>query len=342
MSERWIRRHTHTRGAVWYERPAGGRVTDAATLKRIAALVIPPAWRDVHIAASSRSAVQAWGYDARGRKQYRYHGRAVARGELRKHYRVRALARELPALREQLARDARGTRLDRAHVAANVVRLIGAAFFRIGSERYVRENHTFGLTTLRKSHVSLDGGRAIFTYRGKRSIRQRHIVSDPALVRFVGRLLRTPGTRLFRYEELGRWHDITAREVNGYLRSLTSARYTAKDFRTWGGTLRVATVLSDLGPAPTPRDAARNVVIAVRCVAAELGNTPTVCRASYVHPMVLARYLDDGATIADFPRQGRRASPALSVEERALIAFLDAYFPERRRQARPPALSAAA
>ncbi|GAC1649087.1 MAG: DNA topoisomerase IB [Gemmatimonadaceae bacterium] len=327
------RQGTHP-GRFRYIAADGRTVRDRSTLDRIASLVIPPAWRDVHIAPNARAAVQAWGYDARGRKQYRYHGRAIARGELRKHYRVRALARDLPRIRERLARDGRHRLLDRERVAANVVRLIGHAFFRVGSERYARENRTFGLTTLRKSHVRVEGDRAVFTYRGKRAIRQRQIVYDPVLVRFVQALLATPGPRLFRFLRDGDWVDLTARDVNDYLRSLAGARYTAKDFRTWGGTLRVATVLADLGPASNEREAARNVVTAVRCVAAELGNTPTICRKSYVHPIVLARYLDDGATIADFATALAAYGDSPSSEELALIAFLDEYFPDRRRRPR--------
>jgi len=308
-------------------------------LARIDGLRVPPAWRDVHIAPSPRSAIQAWGYDARGRKQYRYNERAVERRELRKYHRVRQLAKELPRVRRALHEDARpGSRpesLDADTVAATVLRLISETFCRIGGERYARENGTFGITTLRKSHVEVDGPMVWFVYRGKGNIRQRQVVSDPALVRLVRRQLATPGSRLFQYRANGTWRLITARDVNEYLQRRVG-RYSAKDFRTWGGTLRAATVLAELGPARTPSEAKRNVALAMRLVSSELGNTPTICRKSYVHPIVIARYLDEGETIP-LPRSRRTAAnrgQAHSPEERALIAFLDRHFPERRRAIR--------
>jgi DNA topoisomerase-1 len=314
------------------ERP----VRDRAVLARIEKLRIPPAWRDVHIAASAAASIQAWGFDARGRRQYRYHERAVERGQLRKYHRVRRMGHDLPAIRRRVARDVAGRELTRTTVAAAAVRLIGDAFFRIGNERYERDNGTFGLTTLRKSHVTVRADRLQFDYRGKGSIRQRQVVFDRQLARVVARLAKTPGTRLFRYRAGRSWSDLTARDVNEYLQSLAPTAYTAKDFRTWAGTLRTATVLGDLGPAESAREAARNVALAVRLVAAELGNTPAICRASYVHPLVIARYVDAGVTITPdsrFVGKGqRRTTPGHTPEERALLGFLDRYFPERRRR----------
>lgn len=333
----WIvRQGSRTRGFRYVD-SMGRAVRRRAALDRIERLRIPPAWREVHISESSRASVQAWGLDAKGRKQYRYHEASVRKGELRKYHRVRQMAHDLPQIRRSLARDLARPALDRDRVSAAAVRLIGLSFFRVGSERYARENGTFGLTTLRKSHVEIDDGCLVFTYRGKSSIRQRQFVADPALTRFVRRLMRTPGPRLFRHrDEAGEWRDLTARDVNAYLRGLAGAAYTAKDLRTWGGTLRLATVLADLGPAASEREAARNVTTALRLVAAELGNTPAICRASYVHPMVIARYLDEGETIerdlARVPRRSARVSH--SPEERALIRFLDRVFPERRRRPR--------
>jgi DNA topoisomerase I len=311
-------------------------VRDRATLERIQRLRIPPAWRDVRIAASATASVQAWGFDARGRRQYRYHDRAVERGQLRKYHRVRRMGHDLPAIRRRVARDFGARELTRTAVAAAAVRLIGEAFFRVGNERYERENGTFGLTTLRKSHVTVRGERLEFEYRGKGSIRQRQVVFDRRLAQIVSRLMKTPGPRLFRYRDGKRWVDLTAHDVNEYLRSLGSARYTAKDFRTWGGTLRMATVLGDIGPGANVREASRNVALAARLVAAELGNTPAICRASYVHPLVIARYVDAGVTIA--PGEATRAVSARrktaehTPEELALLAFLDRYFPDRRRR----------
>jgi DNA topoisomerase-1 len=230
---------------------------------------------------------------------------------------------------------ARAESLDADTVAATVLRLISETFCRIGGERYAKENGTFGITTLRKAHVELCDGTACFEYRGKGRIRQRQVVHDPDLVRLVKRQLGTPGAPLFRYRRDGTWHAITAREVNEYLQKRVG-RFSAKDFRTWGGTLRAATVLAELGPAKSPTEAKRNVALAMRLVSSELGNTATICRKSYVHPMVLARYLDEGETIP-LPRARRSAAnrgQAHSPEERALIAFLDRHFPERRKRAR--------
>ena len=345
MAQQWILRRGTQRGGFRYV-TAGGKAVPASARARIEALAIPPAWTEVHASTSPSAAVQAWGYDAKGRKQYRYHDRAAERGQMRKYYRVRQMARDLPAMRAAVARDfgaatrrGRPARLSKQRVAAGVVRLIGEAFFRVGSERYAAENKTFGIATLRKKHVKRLDDRIVFDYVGKESVRQRQTVVDPELAAFVDTLLATPGPRLFRYQdEDGRWHDLISRDVNEYLHDTLGVPYSAKDFRTWGGTLRMATFLADLGPADTEREARKNVVMALRCVAAELGNTPTVCRQAYVHPMVIARYLDEGSTIAPFltravVRRTRAVGPQLP-EERALIGFLDKYFPERRRKRR--------
>ncbi|HET7621679.1 MAG TPA: hypothetical protein VFK39_07250 [Gemmatimonadaceae bacterium] len=337
--QRWIiREGSAKRGFRYAKENGGGAVRDARTLERIEELAVPPAWRDVHIAASPRAMLQAWGFDARGRKQYRYHESAVQRREARKYYRVRRLARELPEIRATLHHDMSHAERDLDRVAATVVRLISKGFFRIGSERYVKENHTFGLVTLRKKHVNVHGDVLEFSFTGKGSKEQHHVVVDRALARKVKRLLRTPGKRLFRYRGGdGRWNDLTAREVNDYIKRRTGFRYTAKDFRTWGGTLRVATVLADLGPPRSESEAKSNVLLAVRLSAAELGNTPAVCRSSYVHPILLARYLDEGETIDIRAVKKSRAKSATGhyPEERALVRFLDRHFPERRHRIRP-------
>jgi DNA topoisomerase-1 len=279
--------------------------------------------------------VQAWGLDAKSRKQYRYHARAVERGQLRKYYRVRELAKDLPALRRRIRRDAAVREPTRRTVAAAVVQLVSESFFRIGSERYVEENRTFGIATLLKRHVEIADGQAVFTYVGKRSIRQRQVVANRSLARLVARHLRSPGARLFRYQEGRHWRNLTSRDVNAYLHDTLRVPFSAKDFRTWGGTLRAATVLAELGPAHSETEAKRNVATAMRLVAAELGNTPAICRKSYVHPIVVARYLDEGETIQLPERYHSRAAEyAHSPEERALIRFLDAHFPERRRRTR--------
>lgn len=336
--ERWIlRRGTPTRG-FHYETETGARVRDAKTLERIRSLVVPPAWTDVHLAANARNSIQAWGFDARGRKQYRYHETATRRGELRKYYRVRQLGRDLPRIRRVLAAHERKREPSLERVAAGVLRLIAERCFRPGSDRYAKENRSFGITTLRKSHVTLNGDVATFAFRGKSGVKQRQTVVDPVIARFVKMLLDTPGTRLFRYNEDGEWRDLDARTLNEYLRDSLGFPYTAKDFRTWGGTLRAATVFAEIGPARTITEAKRNVNTVMRLVAAELGNTPTICRKSYVHPVIVERYLEDGETIAADQR-ARRGGKGVShtTEERALVQFLDEHFPERRKRRRAEA-----
>jgi DNA topoisomerase-1 len=330
----WIRREG-SKTRFRYLRADGRVVKDARTLERIRRLVIPPAWSDVHIAASAGAEIQAWGLDAKQRKQYRYHARAVERGQLRKYYRVRELAKELPSLRARVRTHAASRTPSRRAVAATVVRLISESFFRVGGERYAEENKTFGIATLRKSHVEVVKGQAVFTYVGKTSIRQRQVVTNRELARLVKRSLTTPGSRLFRYREGTKWRNLTARDVNEYLHETLGVPYSAKDFRTWGGTLRAATVLAELGAGRSATEAKRNVATTMRLVASELGNTPSICRKAYVHPIVVARYLDEGETIR-LPARHRQATDAYahSAEERALIRFLDRHFPERRTRAR--------
>jgi DNA topoisomerase I len=325
----WIRREGSRSRGFRYLTDKGGEIRDRRILDRIDALRVPPAWRDVHIARDARSEIQAWGFDARGRKQYRYHPRAVERGSLRKYYRVRRLAHDLPSVRAALARDLHAPAFSRKRVLAGAVSLLAEGFFRVGCEKYLEENRTFGLTTLNKRHVSVSGDSITFRFRGKSGVRQWQVIVNRTLAGFVRGQLRSPGKRLLRYREHGVWCDLSAPQVNAYVRDIAGRAYSSKDFRTWGGTLRAATVLSELGPAETERDAKRQVTLALRLVAAELGNTPAVCRSSYVHPMVLARYLDAGEVITP-PRSRRGGGHA--PEERALITFLEKHFPDRRRK----------
>ncbi len=336
MARKWIVREGSKTKGFRYKGPSGRAINDRAQLERIDALRIPPAWRDVHISTDPKAAIQVWGFDSRGRKQYKYHRRAVEKGELRKYYRVRQMARDLPTLRGRIMRDFRRKGLSKEKVCAGIVRLISQGFFRVGSERYQRENNTFGITTMRKSHAMvLDDTTVEFEYLGKRSITQRNVVDGKDLARFVTQLLETPGPRLFRYLEDGKWQDVDSRDVNDYIESIAQFPYTAKDFRTWGGTLRAATVLAELGKGKSQDERKKNVVTAVRLVAAELGNTPTICRKSYVHPVVVMRYLRNGMTIT-LPKHLSSSANGVghAPEESALIEFLDEHFPERRKEQR--------
>ena len=335
MARKWIVREGSKTKGFRYKGPTGRAISDSAKLEYITALRIPPAWRDVHISTDPKAAIQVWGFDARGRKQYKYHRRAVEKGELRKYYRVRQMARDLPSLRARIQRDFRRQGLTKEKVCAGIVRLISYGFFRVGSEKYQKENNTFGITTMRKSHVLVLDDTVEFEYRGKRSITQRNVVVGKDLARFVNQLLETPGPRLFRYLEDGKWQDVDSGDVNNYIESIAQFPYTAKDFRTWGGTLRAATVLAELGKGKSQNERKKNVVTAVRLVAAELGNTPTICRKSYVHPVVVMRYLRSGTTIT-LPKHLGSSDNGIghAPEESALIEFLDEYFPERRKEQR--------
>jgi DNA topoisomerase I len=336
MARKWIVREGSKTTGFTYVGPAGRAVGDKAQLERIDKLRIPPAWRDVHVSTDPRAAIQVWGFDARGRKQYKYHPRAVEKGELRKYYRVRQMARDLPTLRSRIMRDFRRKGLSKEKVCAGIVRLISQGFFRVGSERYQKENNTFGITTMRKSHaLVLDDNTVEFEYLGKRSITQRNVVDGKDLARFISQLLETPGPRLFRYLEDGKWENVDSGDVNDYIERIAQFPYTAKDFRTWGGTLRAATVLAELGKGKSQTERKKNVVTAVRLVAAELGNTPTICRKSYVHPVIVMRYLRSGTTIT-LPKKVRSNDNGIghAPEESALIEFLDEYFPERRKEPR--------
>ena len=335
MAQKWIVREGSKTKGFRYKTPSGSAIKDKAQLERIDTLRIPPAWRDVHISTNPRSAIQVWGFDDRGRKQYKYHPRAVEKGELRKYYRVRQMARDLPTLRAKIMRDFRRRGLTQERVCAGIVRLISHGFFRVGSERYQKENNTFGITTMRKSHVTVFGDTVVFEYKGKRSITQKNVVVAKDLARFVTELLKAPGPRLFRYLENGKWCDVDSHDVNDYIERVAQFPYTAKDFRTWGGTLRAATVLAELGKGQSKTERKKNVVTAVRLVAAELGNTPTICRKSYVHPVVVMKYLRGGTTI-ELPKGYRKSDNGVghAPEESALISFLDEHFPERRKAPR--------
>lgn len=311
-----------------YLKVDGKPLRSESALKRIQSLAIPPAWTDVHIAPRSTDKVQAVGTDAAGRKQYRYDPNYVARRQRRKFRKMLPFAQALPRLREVTNQHLQQKESGRERVLATVVRLMSRAFFRVGSERYAVSNKTFGIATLQKSHLEIRGNDLFFQYTGKKSIDQRRVVADTPLVEILRELMELPGDRLFRYvdEETGEIHDVTAADVNAYLKDVMGERYTSKDIRTWGGTVRAATILADLGPAEKERDANKNIVLTCKLVSTELGNTPAVCRSAYIHPAVLDRYLT-GETIAPLMRKEIRpveseAPVQYYPEEAALMRFL--------------------
>jgi DNA topoisomerase-1 len=326
QQERWWTRAGSPDAGFTYLRADGKPLQGAATLERIRKLAIPPAWTDVHVAPDATAKVQAWGIDAAGRKQYRYHPAAVARGARRKYRKLLHYARDLPRLREATEAHLRQTGVGRERVLALIVRLMQRGFFRIGSERYAVQNRTFGIATLRKQHLRVEGDDLLFRFVGKKSIDTRKVVADTPLVEVIREVLALPGARLFKYvDDDGRVRPVTAQEVNRYLKEVAGERYTSKDVRTWGGTVRAATILADLGPAKNEGEARRNVVLACKLVSTELGNTPAVCRSAYIHPVVFDRYLE-GRTIAAFMRGLPRpdGKPVRYYpEEAALMRFLE-------------------
>lgn len=331
----WLRAGTPKRG-FRYKGVNGRDLTAAGTIARIEALVIPPAWTGVHISPDPARKVQAWGYDRAGRRQYIYSAGHVAERDRRKWRRVARVARALPQLREATNDHLKRDTLDREKVLATVVRLMCRAYFRAGSERYAVSNRTFGICTLNKRHVRVDGANLIFSYTGKRKIDQRQVVADTPLVEIIAELAALPGRRLFQYRSNGAGgstpalRPVTAAAVNRYLREILGERYTSKDLRTFGGTVRAATILADIGPAKSPAEAKRNVNLAVKLVAHELGNTPSICRKAYIHPAVLEEYEKAGRTVETHGSRNRREVEAqepvgLYPEELALMRFLARY-----------------
>lgn len=323
----WRRSGTPDKGFS-YLRTNGKPLRSKAALKRIESLVIPPAWTDVEIATSGKAKVQATGYDDAGRKQYIYNPGYVERRKRRKFRKLVPYAHALPQLREVTNQHLRREGVGRERVLATVVRLISRGFFRIGSERYAVQNETFGIATLRKKHLVIEGNDLVFKYNGKKGIHQHRVVAETPLVEIIRQILELPGTRLFRYRaDDGSMVDVTAADVNAYLKEILGKTYTSKDIRTWGGTVRAATILADIGPPRNKTEAKRNTALACKLVSTELGNTPAVCRSAYIHPAVLEKY-GQGKTIEPLMRRERRPVEAETPadfypEEAALMRFLE-------------------
>lgn len=297
---------------------ADGRpVRDPETLARIRALAIPPAWRDVWICPLPHGHLQATGRDARGRKQYRYHPHWRRVRDEVKYDRMLAFGQALPQIRQRVEAALQLPGLPREKVLATVVLLLQTTMMRIGNEEYARENKSFGLTTLRNRHVRIDGGAVEFRFRGKSGVQHAVRVQDRRLARIIRGTRELPGQDLFQYvDDDGALHSVGSADVNDYLRAISGEDYTAKDFRTWHGTLLAALALRETGPAGTAAEAKRNIVRAIETVAGKLGNTPSVCRKCYVHPAVLEAYLE-GMTLPE-----AEADLPLEPSEAALLALL--------------------
>lgn len=330
-----IRRVRTERGFTY--RDAKGKVMrDAGALRRIRALVLPPAWEDVWISPLARGHLQATGRDERGRKQYRYHDDWREWRDAAKFYRTISFGETLPRIRRQVTRDLRERGLGRAKVLATVVRLLDTTLIRVGNEAYRRENQSIGLSTMRRRHVVVKRGALHFHFRGKSGREHDVDLSDPRLARIVSRLQDLPGQNLFQYVENagGERQTVTSQSVNAYLHAVAGDSFSAKDFRTWAGTVEAAVALHEIGPAESATAAKRNVVQAIKQVAAKLGNTVAVCRRCYVHPLVLESYLRGDVMPAARGGAGgyRPGRSSLSAAEKAVLKFLKKQV--RRQRAR--------
>jgi len=321
-----IRRRRSGTGWIYYA-PNGARIKDPDTRKRLNALAIPPAWTDVWICPDPDGHIQATARDARGRKQYRYHPSYRETADRSKFRRMLEFSEVLPLLRERMERDLRAGDLTRRQLLATVVRLLDKTLIRVGNDEYARANRSFGLTTLRRRHVRVDGALLQFSFRGKSGVEHTMAVADPRLARIIQRCRDLPGQEMFQYlDDSKKRQTVSSDDVNAYLREITGRDVTAKDFRTWGGTMLAAVELRAMGPASSRSEADRNIVRAIDAVAERLGNTRAVCRKYYVHPALVEAYRL-GLTVphpATPPRLVRREQPtaALRRDEVAVLQFL--------------------
>lgn len=308
-----------------YFTPSGRELTDEAELLRIRKLAIPPAWADVWICLQADGHLQATGRDARGRKQYRYHQRWREVRDETKYERTLAFARSLPALRERVSRDLALPGLPREKVLATIVRLLETTHIRVGNVEYARENNSYGLTTMRDRHVTIQGSTIAFSFRGKSGIRHAIDLRDKTLAKIVQRCRDLPGQHLFQYLDADEQRQsITSSDVNAYLRDVTGQPFTAKDFRTWAGSVWAANLLRNVPPAATQRELKQQLVRVVEEVATRLGNTPAIARRCYIHPALIEAHLD-GSLPAQFAALPEKAAiVGLAPDETALVGFLDA------------------
>ncbi len=322
-----IRRRKAGKGFAFLK-PDGTRVTDERTLERIRKLAVPPAYTDVWICTKANGHIQATGRDAKGRKQYRYHPDFREVRESAKFEHVVAFAKLLPALRVRIEADMAKPGLSRDKVLATVVNLLESTLIRVGNDDYAKQNKSYGLTTLRNRHVKVDGSQLRFSFKGKSGKTWRLDVKDRRIAKVVRACQDLPGQDLFAYlDEAGEPRDVTSADVNAYLREVTGQDITAKDFRTWAGTVLAALALSEFESVDTDAKAKKNVRAAIERVASRLGNTPTICRKCYVHPEVITSYLDGDLLLEIKEEVEQELSQGLSglkPEEAAVLGLLHA------------------
>ena len=320
-----ITRHGAGKG-FFYRDPQGERITDKATIKRIKALAIPPAWTDVWICPSENGHIQATGRDARGRKQYRYHEKWREVRDETKYEHVLAFGRALPGIRERVDADLRRQGLPKEKVLAAIVRLLETTLIRIGNDQYAKENKSFGLTTMRDRHADIHGSTVSFEFNGKSGIEHEVDLEDRRLAKIVKQCQDIPGQELFQYlDENGDRQTVGSDDVNAYLKEISGSEFTAKDFRTWAGTKLAAEALAEFEAFDSEPAAKKNVVAAIERVAARLGNTTTICRKCYVHPAVIDAYLDGDTVSAIQDRADQELAENLHdlpPEEAAVLMLL--------------------
>lgn len=326
-----------------YRKPDGTKLADKDVLKRIRSLVIPPAWADVWICARADGHIQATGRDAKGRKQYRYHPRFREIRESTKYDHVIAFAHVLPIIRAKVRADMALRGLPRAKVLATVVHLLETTLIRVGNDDYAKENKSYGLTTLQNRHVEVEGSEVRFRFTGKSGKQWSLKVKDKRVAKIIKACQELPGQELLQYiDEDGTHQDVTSNDVNAYLKEITAEEITAKDFRTWAGTLLAALALKEVETFDSAAQAKRNLRAAIERVSARLGNTPTICRKCYIHPEVMNSYLDGSlvaAIQAEVETTLRDDLAGLEPEEAAVLAMLQARLKQQqkpRRRARTP------
>ena len=322
-----IRRHRHGRGFT-YVGPDGDVIRGRDALKRFKSLVIPPAWTDVWICPHEDGHLQVTARDARGRKQYRYHPRFRQHRDGTKFERMFEMSDVLWKIRERVESDIELPGLARDKIMATVVWLLETTLIRVGSDEYRKSNKSFGLTTLRRRHVAVVGSEMRFEFRGKSGVAHAVSVADKRIARIVQRCQELRGEELFKYiDDEGKRQTVDAEDVNAYLQEITGREITAKDFRTWAGTMLVAETLRAVGPAETKREAEKNIIAAVDLTAKRLGNTRSVCRKYYIHPALIEAYLE-GSVLEPLPERKWNArktrGPVLRQHETDVLAFLKA------------------
>lgn len=325
--DKGIRREREGEGFAYY-RPGGDALRDEAALERIRRLAIPPAWTEVWICPKANGHLQATGRDARGRKQYKYHPQFRELRESTKYEHMLEFARALPAIRAKLAEHMALRGLPREKVLATVVHLLETTLIRIGNDDYARDNKSYGLTTLRNPHVKVEGAELRFQFKGKSGKSWRLQVKDRRIAKIVRACQDLPGQRLFQYQdESGEVREVTSADVNAYLKEVTGSDITAKDFRTWAGTVMAALALQEFEAFDTQATQKKNLKAAIERVASRLGNTPTICRKCYIHPEVLNAYVEGNLLLEVKERveeELRENLARLKPEEAAVLAMLEA------------------